>query len=65
MLLSYSCGSSAGPGLEVGEAGVANVVRLCGYLPLAISLMAGQLKHHPIWSADRTGRRASLGTRTA
>ena len=43
------------PGLEVGEAGVAHVVRLCGYLPLAISLMAGQLKHHPIWSATALG----------
>ena len=26
-------------------------MRLCGYLPLAISLMTGQLKHHPSWTA--------------
>ena len=26
-------------------------MRLCGYLPLAISLMAGQLKHHRTWTA--------------
>jgi tetratricopeptide (TPR) repeat protein len=33
-------------GLEPGDAGVADVVRLCGYLPQAISLLAGHLKHH-------------------
>jgi tetratricopeptide (TPR) repeat protein/DNA-binding XRE family transcriptional regulator len=48
------------PGLQEGEAGVADVVRLCGHLPLAISLMAGQLKHHPIWSA--TGLAAGLAS---
>ena len=24
---------------------------MCGYLPLAISIMSGQLKHHPTWTA--------------
>ncbi|MGW1554218.1 ATP-binding protein [Streptomyces sp. NPDC002346] len=29
---------------------VAVAVRLCGYLPLAISLLAARLAHHPSWS---------------
>ncbi len=36
--------------LQPADDGVAEVVRLCGYLPLAISLMAGQFKHHPAWT---------------
>jgi tetratricopeptide (TPR) repeat protein/transcriptional regulator with XRE-family HTH domain len=39
--------------VRTSDSGVINLVRLCGYLPLAISLMAGQLKHHGTWtSAD-------------
>jgi tetratricopeptide (TPR) repeat protein len=38
------------PGLDVGSDDVARTVALCGYLPLAVSLMAGQLKHHPMWT---------------
>jgi tetratricopeptide (TPR) repeat protein len=37
-------------GLQPSAPGLADVVRLCGYLPLAISLTAGQLKHHPAWT---------------
>ncbi|MFI5780245.1 tetratricopeptide repeat protein [Nocardia sp. NPDC051570] len=29
---------------------VAEIVRLCGYLPLAIVLLAGRLAHHPSWT---------------
>ena len=29
---------------------VADLVRLCGYLPLAVALAAGRLAHHPAWS---------------
>ncbi len=29
---------------------VADVVHLCGYLPLAISLLAGRLRHHRTWT---------------
>lgn len=29
---------------------VAELVRLCGYLPLAIVLLAGRLAHHPTWN---------------
>jgi tetratricopeptide (TPR) repeat protein/DNA-binding XRE family transcriptional regulator len=45
-------------GLSPAEAGIADVVRLCGYLPLAVRLMAGQLKHHRTWSV--TGLAAGL-----
>ena len=37
-------------GLSAGEPGVAHVARLCGYLPLAIGMVAGQLHHHPAWT---------------
>ncbi|WP_167829125.1 tetratricopeptide repeat protein [Nocardia brasiliensis] len=31
-------------------AAVAEIVQLCGYLPLAIVLLAGRLAHHPAWT---------------
>jgi tetratricopeptide (TPR) repeat protein/transcriptional regulator with XRE-family HTH domain len=36
-------GSRPGPGEEI--------TRLCGYLPLAIGMLASQLRHHPTWTA--------------
>jgi tetratricopeptide (TPR) repeat protein len=39
------------PGILPEEDAVADVVARCGRLPLAISLMAGQLKHHAAWTA--------------
>ncbi len=27
------------------------IARLCGFLPLAIGMLAGQLRHHPAWTA--------------
>ena len=39
------------PGLQPSDGGVVEVVALCGGLPLAIGVMAGQLKHHPAWTA--------------
>ena len=36
-------GSAVGPGGEI--------TRLCGYLPLAVGMLAGQLRHHPAWPA--------------
>jgi tetratricopeptide (TPR) repeat protein len=39
------------PGLLPSEPAVAQIVTLCGHLPLAISLVAGQLKYHPAWTA--------------
>jgi len=38
-------GSTAGPAGEI--------TRLCGYLPLAMGMLAGQLRHHPAWTASR------------
>jgi tetratricopeptide (TPR) repeat protein len=40
---------AARPVLDVAE--VAQIVRLCGYLPLAIAALARQLHHHPAWTA--------------
>jgi tetratricopeptide (TPR) repeat protein/transcriptional regulator with XRE-family HTH domain len=30
---------------------VGEITRLCGYLPLAIGMIASQLRHHPAWTA--------------
>jgi tetratricopeptide (TPR) repeat protein len=38
------------PDLAPMDAGVAEVSRLCGYLPLAIRMVAGWLLHHPSWT---------------
>ena len=32
---------------------MAEITRLCGYLPLAIGMVARQLHHHPAWSVSR------------
>jgi tetratricopeptide (TPR) repeat protein len=41
------------PGLAEADSGaVAEIVALCGHLPLAVTLMAGQLKHHPRWNVS-------------
>jgi tetratricopeptide (TPR) repeat protein/transcriptional regulator with XRE-family HTH domain len=40
------------PGLGPADAGVAEITRLCGYLPLAIGMLAGQLRHHPAWTTQ-------------
>jgi tetratricopeptide (TPR) repeat protein/transcriptional regulator with XRE-family HTH domain len=39
------------PGLRAGDAAVREITRLCGYLPLAIAMLASQLRHHPAWPA--------------
>ncbi|MGW6461503.1 ATP-binding protein [Streptomyces sp. NPDC055078] len=41
---------AARPGLLPTDPHVGEIVRLCGYLPLAIRLTAGKLAHHPSWS---------------
>jgi transcriptional regulator with XRE-family HTH domain len=46
------------PGLGAGDPGIAEITRLCGYLPLAIGMVARQLRHHPAWTP--TGRAADL-----
>jgi tetratricopeptide (TPR) repeat protein/DNA-binding XRE family transcriptional regulator len=42
---------AARPGLSPADAAVGRITRLCGYLPLAIGMVARQLHHHPAWSA--------------
>ena len=39
------------PSLGPGDAGVSEIARLCGYLPLAIGMLGSQLRHHPAWTA--------------
>ena len=39
------------PGLRSGDGPAAEITRLCGYLPLAIGMLARQLHHHPAWTA--------------
>ena len=41
---------AARPGLDPGDAAIAEITRLCGYLPLAIGMLARQLHHHPAWT---------------
>jgi tetratricopeptide (TPR) repeat protein len=48
------------PGLSPGDPGVPEITALCGYLPLAIGMMASQLRGHPAWSA--AGRAAELAS---
>ena len=45
-------------GLGLDDPVVAELTRLCGYLPLAIGMVARQLHHHPAWTA--AGRAAEL-----
>jgi tetratricopeptide (TPR) repeat protein/transcriptional regulator with XRE-family HTH domain len=46
------------PALSAGDPAVGEIIRLCGYLPLAIGMMARQLHHHSSWTA--AGRAAQL-----
>ena len=41
---------AARPGLGLDDTAVAEITRLCGYLPLAIGMLARQLHHHPAWT---------------
>ena len=56
---------SGRPGLDPDDASVREVTRQCGYLPLAIGMLARQLHHHPAWTcsglaADLTAARDRL-----
>jgi tetratricopeptide (TPR) repeat protein/transcriptional regulator with XRE-family HTH domain len=58
------------PDLDAGEAAVGEITRLCGYLPLAIGMLARQLYHHPTWTpaglaADLAEARDRLDLMTA
>ncbi len=43
---------AARPGLQPADRAVAEVARLCGYLPLAIRLVAAGLCHRPAWTVS-------------
>jgi tetratricopeptide (TPR) repeat protein/transcriptional regulator with XRE-family HTH domain len=49
---------AARPGVSPADPAVAEITRLCGYLPLAIGMVARQLHHHPAWPLE--GRAAEL-----
>jgi tetratricopeptide (TPR) repeat protein/transcriptional regulator with XRE-family HTH domain len=38
-------------GMRAGDDAVRQIARLCGYLPLAIGMLASQLRSHPAWTA--------------
>jgi tetratricopeptide (TPR) repeat protein/DNA-binding XRE family transcriptional regulator len=40
------------PDVEVSDPAVAELTRSCGYLPLAIGMLARQLHHHPSWTVS-------------
>jgi tetratricopeptide (TPR) repeat protein/transcriptional regulator with XRE-family HTH domain len=41
---------TARPGLAPADPAIAELTALCGYLPLAIGMLASQLHHHPAWT---------------
>jgi tetratricopeptide (TPR) repeat protein len=53
---------AARPGLAPGDPAVAEITALCGYLPLAVGMLARQLHHHPAWTAE--GLAADLASAT-
>jgi class 3 adenylate cyclase/tetratricopeptide (TPR) repeat protein len=56
-----AAGLLAGPGrtgLSAADPAVGEIIRLCGFLPLAIGMVARQLHHHPAWTP--AGRAAEL-----
>ena len=42
---------AARAGIRAADPAVGELARLCGYLPLAIGMLASQLRHHPAWTA--------------
>jgi tetratricopeptide (TPR) repeat protein len=45
------------PDLTADTGAAAEITRLCGYLPLAIGMLASQLRHHPAWTAAELAAR--------
>ncbi|WP_184502911.1 cyclophane-containing RiPP biosynthesis TPR protein HaaT [Streptomyces botrytidirepellens] len=43
---------SGRPADSLDRAVVEALVRMCGYLPLGVSLLAARLRHHPSWTAE-------------
>ena len=44
---------AARPGIVAEDAAVGQITQLCGYLPLAVGMLASQLRHRPAWPASR------------
>jgi tetratricopeptide (TPR) repeat protein/transcriptional regulator with XRE-family HTH domain len=38
------------PALDLDDPAVAEIITMCGCLPLAIGMAASQLRHHPVWT---------------
>jgi tetratricopeptide (TPR) repeat protein/transcriptional regulator with XRE-family HTH domain len=52
------------PGLGSGDGPAGEITRMCGYLPLAIGMLARQLHYHPAWTAaDLAGELAAAAGR--
>jgi tetratricopeptide (TPR) repeat protein/transcriptional regulator with XRE-family HTH domain len=43
---------AARPGLGPAGPAIGEITRLCGYLPLAVGMLARQLHHHPTWTIE-------------
>lgn len=59
---AFGVGGGTGIGTSRAAAepkAVADVVRLCGYLPLAIQLAAARLRHRPSWTVAHLAKRLS------
>ena len=41
---------AARPDIQADDTAVSDLTKLCGYLPLAIGMLARQLHHHPAWT---------------
>jgi tetratricopeptide (TPR) repeat protein len=53
---------AARPGLDPAGPVVGEITRLCGYLPLAIGMLARQLHHHPTWTIEELGADLAAAT---
>jgi tetratricopeptide (TPR) repeat protein len=54
---------AARPGLDPADPAIGEITRLCGYLPLAVGMLARQLHHHPTWTIGELA--ADLAATTA
>jgi tetratricopeptide (TPR) repeat protein/transcriptional regulator with XRE-family HTH domain len=56
---------AARSGLDPAGPAVGEITRLCGYLPLAVGMLARQLHHHPAWTVEELAGdlRAATSTR--
>jgi tetratricopeptide (TPR) repeat protein/transcriptional regulator with XRE-family HTH domain len=55
---------AARPGLDENDASVAEICQRCGYLPLAIGLVAGRMRRHESWTTSDVAADLALATNT-